>query len=230
MFATAFQRKAWRGAVALAAIASILATAACAAYTPPEVATQSVSSTSGTPAGRYRAVVVFVENVDQTVRLTAEEAIVSKLKRSGVRAQSSLELFNYSQSIDDVSKANIIQSNGFDAALFVYLVRADTLEKPAPGISQGNWNGVPVFCGNWSGGQWCKSPELTEYSLDSQGHVVTSTSTVVTQSTLEDVRTAQRVWAGETTATVNAKFGNAEGLYDLAARNVVAKLQQDRVI
>ena len=60
--------------------------------------------------------------------------------------------------------------------------------------------------------------------------MVTSTSTVVTQSTLEDVRTAQRVWAGETTATVNAKFGNAEGLYDLAARNVVAKLQQDRVI
>ena len=164
MFATAFQRKAWRGAVALAAIASILATAACAAYTPPEVATQSVSSTSGTPAGRYRAVVVFVENVDQPVRLTAKEAIVSKLKRSGVRAQSSLELFNYSQSIDDVSEANIIQSNGFDAALFVYLVRADTLEKPAPGISQGNWNGVPVFCGNWSGGQWCKSPELTEYS------------------------------------------------------------------
>jgi hypothetical protein len=211
------------------AAATFLLLPGCA-YSPPEVSTQSVSSVSGNPAVRYRSLVVFVENVDSGAQLGAEEAIAAALRKSGVQAKSSLEVFNYSRSVDDITKAKMIRSQGFDGVLFVTLVRAETATKPAPGIYQSTLNGAPVLCGSWSGGQWCKSPQLTEYSLDAQGQVVVATAIVVTQSTLEDVKTAQRVWASETTATANLKFGTASNLYELAAGNVVAKLRQDRVI
>ncbi len=220
----------WRTEARAAAIALLLILAGCAAYTPPEVTTQSVSSAGSNPTTRYRAIVVFVENVDPGAQLTAEEAIVATLKKSGVRAKSSLEVFNYSRSIDDVTKANVIRSQGFDGALFVTLVRAETTATPAQGVLRGSFNGIEMLCEQRSWGQTCTTPAGTQYSVDATGKIVVATSVVVTQATLQDVHTAQQVWAGETTASVNTKFGTTDELYELAARNVVAKLRQDQLI
>lgn len=190
-----------------------------------EVETSSVVSAADLPANRFRNVVVFVENINPAEQLVAEQSIASRLKSSGVRAISSLEVFNYSRALDDDQKAAIIRDQKIEAALFVTLVRLQQVSTPVPDVTYSDG----MFHGGNSFFQWHSTHSL-EYSVDAQGQVVKETVLVVTQSVLQDVMTAKQVWAAETSASVNAKYGDPAGLFDLASRQLVAKMRADRAI
>jgi hypothetical protein len=188
--------------------------------------TSSVVSSGDIPQSKYHKIIVFVENIDDSERLGAEQTVASALESKGVISQSSLVAFNYSRirySADE--KAILLRKQNFDAILYVTMIQKALILEPVSDVS---WDGE-MFHGSAGGLNWASSLSAS-YIVTAEGRVVRPVATVVTRSELQDVMSAKSVWAADTAASVNGKYTSMPSLFARVAKEIVAKIREDHAI
>jgi hypothetical protein len=198
----------------------LLALVGCASAT-----TASTVSAGDLPAVKYRDIVVFVENVDTTERMAAEQLVVSALKHAGVRAAGSVELFGAPGQVGENEMAAIIRDQNFGAVLYITVRQKEIVDEPVPDVT---WDGQ-MFHGSAGPLSWGYSASAT-YVVASDGSVVRPVMTLATEAELQDVASAKDTWRATTTASGNAKWVSMTSLFEEVSNQIVDKLRADNAI
>lgn len=187
--------------------------------------TRSVSNPSDIPAGKYRKVALFIENLDESERALAEQIVISALQSVGIPAISSSNLFRNRGPINPNTQASIIRKEGFDAVLYVTVLEKGAAEERVPNAYY-DGNMVNVSMGFVTVGH-----SLTDlYVVKSDGSVYHPMLAMKTRSELQDVKSAKNVWAAETVATGHARTTNMSALFTQASQQITEKLRADQAI
>jgi len=207
------------------AIASLLG--GCSA-----VETRSAVSGADLPAGKYHAVAVFVENVNEEDRAIAEEVVVSDLHGAGVRAVSETALFRGTQ-LDRGAKAKIVQSE-FDAVLYLTVVEKGVSEKRLENITH---NGQTLFYRTQiPGGTFFDvgvgvGEQISQFwILKEDGSVYEPLFALKAKSDLQDTHTNITVWSAESIATGNPRGTTMRQLLEEVSKQMVSKMRADNTI
>ncbi len=182
------------------------------------------------PKGGYHKILVFVEN-DEQDQLDLENAIVTKLRNSGVNADSSLALFQFSRkNFDPKEMGSVILNRGFDSVLYVDVIKNGVVTKNITDKTyQRNQNGY-VICSAYTIIQYCY-PMPNYYSVDKNGALTESSIVLMAKSELYDVHSNQDTWTAETSISSNGSDPtDIPKLFADLAQQITLKLQAEKII
>ncbi len=182
------------------------------------------------PTGGYRNILVFVEN-DEQDQLDLENVIVTKLRNSGVNADSSLALFQFSRkNFDPKEMGSVILNRGFDSVIYVDIIKKEVVTKNVTDKTyQRSQNGY-VLCSTYTILQYCY-PMPNSYNIDRNGNLTESSLVILAKSELYDVHSNQDVWTAETSiSTDGSNSADIPKLFPDLAQQITIKLQTEKVI
>lgn len=206
-------------------VAFALLLAGCAASE-----TSSLVSKDDIPAGKYKKIAVFIENLNESEQTAAEKIVVSTFQNSGVNATSGSAVFTGRGKLSEKAKAAIVQ-NEFDAVLYLKMVEKGVTEEVVSGASHNG--GMIVFQKAIIPGfnaSFATDIGTDGYILKPDGSVYQPMLALKTKADLQDTKSAKQVWEAETIASVNAKFSSMESLFTQASNQIVEKMRADGAI
>jgi hypothetical protein len=193
--------------------------------------TRSIISAADLPATKYRSVVVFAENIDESERSAAEQFVVSALQGANISATSGKSLFEGRQ-LDEREKTKMIQDK-FDAVLYVNVAEKGLTEQRVENVTH---NGqYIVYRRSVPGLTFTAAADVTEdtsksWILKDDGSVYEPILALKLKSDLQDTRTSKLVWTAETITTGKPVATTMPQLFDQASKQMVAKMREDHAI
>ncbi len=193
--------------------------------------TRSLASTDDIPNSKYKHIAVFVENLEEAERQSAEQMILPALQRAGVSAVSGEDFFKEKGTLSEKQKAAIAQRE-FDAVLYLTVLQNGQTEELVP---DANHNGQSInFYKNVIPGvltaNFATDIGMDKYDLKPDGTVYERKLSLHTKVDLQDTKTAKLVWTSETIASGNEQITSLNSLFEQASHQIVDKMRADNAI
>jgi hypothetical protein len=192
--------------------------------------TRSLASRDDIPSSKYKHVAVFIENLDESERQSAEQMMLPVLQGAGVNAVSGEDFFKAKGALSEKQKAAIAQKE-FDAVLYLTVLQNGRTEELVPNAYHNGQavtyykNLIPSFSVAFStdigADGFDLRPDGTVYELKLALH---------TKADLQDTKSAKLVWTSETIASGNEKVTNLNSLFEQASHQIVEKMRADNAI
>jgi len=189
---------------------------------------QTAVSAPDIPSSKYRQVAIFVENLGEAERSSAEQIMASAMQGSGANAVPGSALYSgQNGKLSDAAKVRIIRERGVDALLYIKVQPANEIR-----INNARYDGQAVLLINDDGSVFAQSP--AGYIIKPDG-VYQRNAMLVTKAELQDVKSAKLVWTADTVTypqysllVIGIPIGggsSAESLFPVAAKEIVSKMR-----
>lgn len=193
--------------------------------------TRSLVSKEDIPETKYKKLVVFIENLDDSERSPAEQIVVSALQTAGVTAVSAPDFFKERGQLSEQQKSRLVQRE-FDAVLYFKVVEKGVFEEIVPDVT--NNGGELVYAKQWIPGVFgtvfSTDVGADLYDLKPDGSVYKKMFGLKAQVDLQDTKSAKEVWTSETVATGESHTTNMSLLFTQASNQIVSKMREDHAI
>ncbi len=201
------------------------------------IETRSIVSGADIPASKYSRLALFVENLDETERLNAEQMILPVLKRAGVAAIIGPDIFKgRANKLSEKEKASLVQKE-FDAVLYVSILDKGVVEELVPNAQHNGQtitflNSQPLGLINFNSSLIIGVDQNTSkmYVLKQDGSVYQLMLALKTRADLQDTQTNKQVWTAETVASGKQTLTNMSQLFTQASQQIVEKMRADGAI